>query len=135
MDRLQKEEDTTIFLTTHYMEEAACARHIAIMDSGKLKEFGTPFSLKERYARDKLHLIPQPDKMASLRRLLSGMQVQDSDIVAESDRLVVSLPESMAGLPLIREAEPYLSGFSLVQGSMDDVFLNVTGKNLQQEDL
>ena len=135
MDRLQKEEGTTIFLTTHYMEEAACARHIAIMDSGKLKEFGTPFSLKERYAKDKLHLIPQPDKMTSLRQLLSGMQIQASDVTVGSDRLIVSLPDSMAGLPLIREAEPYLSGFSLVQGSMDDVFLNVTGKNLQQEEL
>ncbi len=44
----------TVFLTTHYMEEAARASHIAVIDGGRIKEYGTPFSLKEAYAKDKL---------------------------------------------------------------------------------
>ena len=57
----------TIFLTTHYMEEAAKASHIAIIDAGHLKEYGTPFSLKEIYAKDKLRLYPaSPEIEANL---------------------------------------------------------------------
>ena len=59
ISRLRKEENMTIFLTTHYMEEAAKASHIAIIDAGEIKEYGTPFSLKEKYAKDKLKLIPK----------------------------------------------------------------------------
>ena len=46
LDSLRREEKMTIFLTTHYMEEAAKASHIAIIDGGILREYGTPFSLK-----------------------------------------------------------------------------------------
>ena len=52
LKKLQNEMDMTIFLTTHYMEEAARANHIAIMDKGHLVQYGTPFSLKEQFAKD-----------------------------------------------------------------------------------
>lgn len=50
------------FLTTHYMEEAAAAGHIAIIDKGKLCEFGTPQELKMRYAKDTLTLYYKQEK-------------------------------------------------------------------------
>ena len=53
---LQKEMGMTVFLTTHYMEEAARANHIAIMDHGRLISYGTPFELKDEFAKDKLRL-------------------------------------------------------------------------------
>ena len=60
----------TVFLTTHYMEEAAKANHIAILNKGHLIEYGTPFSLKEKYAKDTLRLIPKEETQNALTTLL-----------------------------------------------------------------
>ena len=133
MDTLQKEDGTTIFLTTHYMEEAACARHIAIIDSGKIKEYGTPFELKEKYAKDKLHLIPKPEKQDELIQLLTQMSYQEDNIVNTNDRLVISVKDSMSALEILQKVQNCLSGFEMLQGTMDDVFLNVTGKALKNQ--
>lgn len=133
MDTLQKEDGTTIFLTTHYMEEAACARHIAIIDSGKIKEYGTPFELKEKYAKDKLHLIPNPEKRNELIQSLKQMSYQEDDMVNTNDRLVISVKDSMFALEILQKVQNCLSGFEMLQGTMDDVFLNVTGKALKNQ--
>lgn len=130
IDALQKDEGTTIFLTTHYMEEAACAKHIAIIDSGRIKEYGTPFTLKEQYAKDKLHIIPKKGNREALSELLNRQNIHDTDVTMSNDRIVVSVKNSMEALELLKEAENLLDGFEMIQGTMDDVFLNVTGKNL-----
>ena len=129
LDKLREEDGMTVFLTTHYMEEAAKAKHIAIIDGGKMKEFGTPFELKERYAKDKLRLLPKPGEEAEIRRLAeTEIGVDQGGTVLE-----LRLGDSMAALPILKRVETNISGFELVQGSMDDVFLNVTGKSLIQQ--
>lgn len=128
----------TIFLTTHYMEEAARAGHIAIIDSGKLKEFGTPFELKEKYARDKLRLWAKPGRLEAVKGMLAeaGLENRSESFEAmsaqESEPVLAELSGSMAALPLLRQVEADISGFEVIQGSMDDVFLNVTGKKLTE---
>ncbi|ETJ37993.1 hypothetical protein Q604_UNBC07834G0001, partial [human gut metagenome] len=52
--RLQEENNMTVFLTTHYMEEAAKADYIIIMNEGKIEAKGTTYELKEKYAKDKM---------------------------------------------------------------------------------
>ena len=126
LEKLRKEENMTIFLTTHYMEEAARASHIAIMDAGRLKEYGTPFSLKENYAKDKLRLFPCS---AALEKRLGEMEIEYRK---KEDCFVVPVPESMAALPVLDGVKEFIDGFEMVQGSMDDVFLNVTGKTLEK---
>ena len=116
----------TVFLTTHYMEEAARASHIAIIDSGRLKEYGTPFSLKENYAKDKLRLY---SNSPALEERLGKMRVH---YVKKDDCLVIPVPESLSALPVLKGVEGLFDGFEMVQGSMDDVFLNVTGKKLEE---
>ncbi len=133
---LQKEDGMTIFLTTHYMEEAARANHIAVMDGGKIKEFGTPFELKERFARDKLRLVPKEGAAEDLKEALMNCcntDNKDKSMVVEwkGDTFLVTLPDSLSALPILKETESSLQGFEMVQGSMDDVFLNITGKNLE----
>ncbi len=161
LEDLRREDGMTIFLTTHYMEEAARAGHIAIIDSGKIREFGTPFELKERYAKDKLRLWPKPGRLDAVKRMLAQKgvgSISDSDgkpcgKAAEEERrgaartqepaaeeisaqwsepVLAELSGSMAALPLLRHVEDDISGFEVIQGSMDDVFLNVTGKSLVQ---
>lgn len=131
LDRLRREDGMTVFLTTHYMEEAALAGHIAIIDGGKIREFGTPFELKERFARDKLRLWPKPDKAEQVVHILEENRPEGAgEIQREAEALLVPLRSSMSAMPILRQAEELLSGFEMIQGSMDDVFLNVTGKRL-----
>lgn len=147
LGRLRKEEGMTIFLTTHYMEEAARASHIAIIDDGRIKEYGTPFSLKEVYAKDKLKLIPKQGEEQPLEVGLQkagilplgeshgetdGMLNASLTYCKKEEYFIIPVPESMAALPVLRQVENVIAGFEMVQGSMDDVFLNVTGKKLEE---
>lgn len=134
LDELRKEDGMTVFLTTHYMEEAARAGHIAIIDSGKIREFGTPFELKEKYAGDKLRIWPKPDRRNKVINVLEEKKGRGKWGVFQQEAGIISatLPDSMAALPVLKQIEDDISGFELVQGSMDDVFLNVTGKSLAE---
>lgn len=119
-----RQEGMTVFLTTHYMEEAAKCSHIAVMDSGKIREYGTPFSLKEKYSRDRLRLMVKPGMSTALEAELEGIAARQEEGLYE-----VFLQDSMMAVPILKKIEGFLEGFELVQGSMDDVFLNITGKN------
>lgn len=127
--RLRKEENMTIFLTTHYMEEAARASHIAIIDAGEIKEYGTPFSLKEAYAKDKLNLIPKSGNETALKEYLMK---QGFAYNAKEEVWQIGMKNSLSAIPILNEAETMIDGFEVVQGSMDDVFLNVTGRKLEE---
>lgn len=136
IDALRNELKTTVFLTTHYMEEAVRASHIAILDAGKMKEFGTPFTLKEQYAKDKLRIVPlavnkkRPENPAAetVKTLLSAENILFKQ---REEFLEIELRNTMEALSLLEELKPHIQGFEVIQGSMDDVFLNVTGKTLK----
>lgn len=119
-----KKEGMTIFLTTHYMEEATRAEHIAVIDRGKIKEYGTPFELKERFARDKLRLIPKAGEGSALEKRLKAMEIP---FRLTENGYLAELSCSMDALPILKKAEESLAGFELIQGTMDDVFLNIAG--------
>lgn len=123
--RLREEMQMTVFLTTHYMEEAATASHIGIMDSGKLKEYGTPFSLKESFTSDRLNLVPK-DK----EKVITLLEKKALDFNVEDEVLSVKLNTTLAAISILSDLEESINGFEVIQGSMDDVFLNVTGKAL-----
>ena len=130
VERLRKDMDMTVFLTTHYMEEAARATTIAIIDGGRLKETGTPFTLKERYASDKLHLIPKAGKENVLAARLADQKIVYDQ---REERLIIKLENSMNALPILDGLNDDIVGFEVVQGTMDDVFLHATGKSASEE--
>ncbi len=125
VEKLRRELKMTVFLTTHYMEEAARASDIAILDAGQIKEQGTPFYLKERYAKDKLRLIPAEGKEKALSDALAA---DNLPFLKKEEYVVLTVKESMQALPLLGKYANLLAGFEMVQGTMDDVFLNITGK-------
>ena len=98
---LQQHEKMTVFLTTHYMEEAAEADKIILLDHGRILDSGTPFALKEKYAADKLKLYYR-NKDAEER----------------------TIPSVFEALPILETLREQLDGFEVIQGNMDDVFLN-----------
>ena len=121
---LQKELHMTVFLTTHYMEEAAKANHIAIIDKGHLIQYGTPFTLKEQFAKDKLRLIPKEEQLEGIVRQLEKIGL---NYKLKENRVSVSISDTMQAMPLLEQFKEQISGFEVVQGTMDDVFLNACG--------
>ena len=124
---LRKEQNMTIFLTTHYMEEAAKASHIAILDEGRILEYGTPFSLKEKYAADIVKLYP--GNREAVKRILEGKNICYQE---KEDMLTMKISDSLQACPVLEALKEHIAGFEVLQGSMDDVFLTVTGKELVQ---
>ena len=130
VEKLRHEMEMTVFLTTHYMEEAARATSIAVIDGGRLRETGTPFALKERYASDKLNLIPKAGKEEALSSHLADRKIAYKK---KEERLIVRLENSMESLDLLDDIRADIEGFEVIQGTMDDVFLQVTGKSAAAE--
>lgn len=118
IEGLRREEDMTVFLTTHYMEEAAQADQIIILDKGKIITSGTPFDLKERYAKDKLRLYTDAPLELPGTPTPYGMEL--------------ALDSTMEALEILQTVKDRISGFEVIQGSMDDVFLNAVGKALEE---
>lgn len=118
---LQKNLHMTVFLTTHYMEEAANASHIAILNKGNIREFGTPFSLKEKFAKDRLRLIPKQNASQPLLQRISDLKLVYKQ---KEESILISLDCTLNALALLEKFKNDLQGFEVIQGTMDDVFLN-----------
>lgn len=105
VERLQREENMTVFLTTHYMEEAAKADDIIILDHGSIIDSGTPFELKEKYAKDRLNLYHKEECKS------------------------IAIDSTLDALPILQKHLGNIDGFEVIQGNMDDVFINALAQN------
>ncbi|MDE6128696.1 MAG: hypothetical protein K2G16_05835, partial [Lachnospiraceae bacterium] len=74
---------------------------------------------------DKLRLVPQNGKALELEAAFRKMELP---VRKREEYLEVSLSDSLAALPVLSAIKNLLEGFEVIQGSMDDVFLHVTGK-------
>ena len=106
VQKIQKTNNMTLFLTTHYMEEAAEADYVIIIDEGKISAKGTPSYLKETYAKDKLSLICKDYKKVS--SILNGMNIPNEIV---SDYVNVVLKETMEALDIIQSLKEHIKGF------------------------
>ena len=121
VEQLRKQEGMTVFLTTHYMEEAAEADYIVILDSGSICAEGTPLELKNRYAGDYLTLYGAEEQQVKALGL-------PYEALRDAYRLRFSEPSQVTKL-ICRQPELF-GDFEVTKGKMDDVFLAVTGKKL-----
>ncbi len=119
---LRKEKNMTVFLTTHYMEEAAEADYVVIIDSGKITAKGTPLELKNTYTGDFITLYGAKD---SEIELLNCSYEKIHDTVYR-----VSVENTEAATKLILKYPEVFRDYEITKGKMDDVFLAVTGKKL-----
>jgi multidrug/hemolysin transport system ATP-binding protein len=128
VEHLQKKTGMTVFMTTHYMEEAAAADAVAIIDHGRIAAQGTPEELRLRFSSDYLRVQPA-DPAALARRL------QELGVPHENDRgvFVIKQSSSMEALALLKKIETLVKQFEVVRGNMDDVFMAVTGHAIRGE--
>lgn len=116
---LQKEENITVFLTTHYMEEAADADYVVILDEGKIVAEGTPIELKNRYTGDFITLYETGDLSALSRPI---------EKVGDAWRIAVKNTKEATDL-IVAHPDLFID-YEITKGKMDDVFLSVTGKKI-----
>ncbi|MBO5203983.1 MAG: ABC transporter ATP-binding protein [Clostridia bacterium] len=116
---LRREKGMTVFLTTHYMEEAADADYVIILDNGSISAQGTPHDLKNRYTGDFITLYGVTEEQVlslgrGYKKLKDAFRITVAD-TAEATSLIVKFPEMFFD-------------YEITKGRMDDVFLSVTGK-------
>jgi len=125
LSKLRKEENMTVFLTTHYMEEAAEADYVVIIDSGEIVAEGTPHELKNKYTGDFITIYNvEEEEIKKLglpyEKLRDAYRIEVED-TAEATRIIV-------------DNQAMFNDYEVVKGRMDDVFLSVTGKKLGEEE-
>jgi ABC-2 type transport system ATP-binding protein len=125
---LKQREDITIFLTTHYMDEAENCDRIAIVDHGKIVVLDTPEALKASVGKDRVQITTADDQaaIAALQdRFDLEAAVHEGQVtfnVAAGEQFV---PRLFAGLPVP------IRSVSVARPSLDDVFMSYTGKTIR----
>lgn len=128
VEQLRKRTQMTVFLTTHYMEEAAGADKIIIISKGKIVAEGLPHELKEKYAADHLKMYCDNSQKS---KLLKNLALNGEKYTEESYGLKILLASTREALPLLDKAGNDFEGFEVIQGTMDDVFLNATREDIR----
>lgn len=128
IDRIRSETGMTVFLTTHYLEEADKATDVVIMDKGNIIAHGTPNELKNAYSNDKL--LCYRTRSEAFERAL---QAEDAAFSYDGERgaYQIVIRDTAAAKALLARFDEYLTDVEILKGNMDDVFLNVTGRNIQ----
>lgn len=114
---MRQSSNMTVFLTTHYMEEAAEADKIIIIDKGALIAQGTPNELKEQYAYDYLKIYSDKNIADKLTEF---------DFRIHNNCTVIKLHNTIEAIEILNRLQKDITAFEVVQGTLDDVFINVT---------
>lgn len=117
ISKLREDFKMTIFLTTHYMEEAADADYVTILDKGRIIAEGTPLELKTQYATDVLHLYGVDESEVKKLKLPYQKIHKDFQIKVKNSAVVTQL--------IVKNPELF-QDFELIKSTLDDVFLAVT---------
>ncbi len=127
IDRIKIDKGMTVFMTTHYMEEAANADYVIVIDNGKIVAQGSPSELKDEYSRDKLVLSTnrKDDLAARLQKL--GFEYNRM-----ADNFTILIASSLDALPIIEATRDLIESFEVLKGTMDDAFINITGMELRE---
>ena len=121
IERLRTEENMTVFLTTHYMEEAASAGYVVIIDKGSIVAEGTPLELKNEYVHDTISLYGVTE---------DEIKALETEYKAIRDGYRIQVKNTLEATKMIVKHQEIFRDYEVVKGGMDDVFLAVTGKIL-----
>ena len=123
---LRKEKQLTVFLTTHYMEEASEADDVVIIDAGKIVAHDTPNKLKNKYANDFVKVYDWEESF------IAKLEKDNYDYLQQKDCIEVKVKNITLAKDFIVKYAKLIKDFEVIKGKMDNVFLNVTGKVLKE---
>ncbi|MDE5756901.1 MAG: ABC transporter ATP-binding protein [Clostridia bacterium] len=127
LNELRKDVGLTILLTTHYMEEASEADYVVIIDSGKIVASDTPNNLKNQYAYDFIKIYDYSEELKE-RLASDGVAFKE-----EKGYVLIEVKEIAMAKEILTAYAKYFNDFEVIKGKMDNVFLNVTGKQLKED--
>lgn len=123
IERLRQDTGMTVFLTTHYMEEARDADDVVILDSGRIAAKGSPVELKNKYSKDRLIVYRAKSEEAD-------RAFEKLDYVYDNNAYEITVGGGEDVKRILASNGGLIEDFEVIKGDMDDVFLNVTGKKL-----
>lgn len=126
---LRHKEGLTVFLTTHYMEEASEADSVVILDNGKIVASGTPNELKSKYAKDFVKIYFTNDNKQLIRKELERKGI---NFIESKEYYEIEVGSIKEAKELVIQNGDLFGDFEIVKGKMDNVFLNVTGKDIKE---
>lgn len=124
--RLQKEHGITIFLTTHYMEEAEICDKVAIIDHGKLIVHDTPYNLKRQYSNTTVKIYTSAKNDLLQYCAAAGISCKDA-----GDHFILSMPDIPGIMNMITNLQANIEDIEITKGTLNDVFIAITGKEIR----
>lgn len=124
---LQRNSGMTVFLTTHYMEEADEADYVIVIDDGLIAAKGTPAELKDQYSFDTLQIKPIVSE--TVKEILQKNQIA---FLEKQDLLVCNLENTVDAIPILELLAGKITSFQVLNGTMDDAFIGITGKEIRE---
>ena len=122
LQKLQKEQGLTIFLTTHYLEEAENADQMYILENGNILASGSAKQIKEKYAPTRLLVTMKNNEVPNLANNITQLRDNKFRIESMSSKQVIDF---------LSKNEDEIADFEYQKGSIDDAFIKITGKELQ----
>lgn len=124
--RLNREDGMTVLLTTHYMEEAAGADDVVIVNHGEVAAHGSPTSLREQYCSDRMVIVP-----TDRERVLSVLDSNGVGYSVRADTVEIPLSHTVDAVPLIAMLDGMMESLEVRNGTLDDAFIMITGEEME----
>lgn len=124
---LQKQKNTTIFLTTHYMDEAEVCSKIVIMDHGKIIAHDTPENLKHQYTGTEVDVVCTETGL-----LEAALRKREIPCRKDGNKLVFHTKKAPAALEILSAHRDEILDFEVKNGTLNEVFLSITGKEIRE---
>jgi multidrug/hemolysin transport system ATP-binding protein len=115
---MQKNLEMTVFLTTHYMEEAAKADDITIIQNGTIVDSGTPHTLKAKYTSDCIKIYNP------CNNILEHINARRLEFISDKNVLTLKITSPIEAIELLEAIKTHIQAFEVIRGNMDDVFIN-----------
>ncbi|HAO6392087.1 TPA: ABC transporter ATP-binding protein [Listeria monocytogenes] len=121
IDYLREELGMTVFLTTHYLEEAKDADQLAVINKGKIIAQGTPTNIRSRFSVDKIFFYDA--KVAELQKIMKKANLPFK--VSKATMRVDVINQDVEILAILNQAAGLYGSFEVIKGNLDDAFISM----------